>query len=67
MLQINDILPMNALQFLTIHIKLLHNDHLQGAVHILQKYQTVTLQCLLYLYGPDCNIVTYKFDVFVIY
>jgi hypothetical protein len=44
---------MNALQyFFIMHIKFLHVSasigHLQGAVHILQKHQTVTLQCCLY-------------------
>jgi hypothetical protein len=40
-----------------MHIEFLHVSasvgHLQGAVHILLKQQTVTLQCRLYLSGPD--------------
>jgi hypothetical protein len=49
---------MNALQyFFIMHIELLHVSasigHLQGAVHILKKHQTVMLQCRLYLSGPD--------------
>ena len=53
---INDKLPTNALQFFIIQIKLLHvlasNDHLQRAIHILQKHQIDILQCRLYLSGP---------------
>jgi hypothetical protein len=40
-----------------VHIELLHvsasTGHLQGAVHILQKHQTVTLQRRLCLSRPD--------------